>query len=115
MYDTCMIHIYIYNYYRSWESIGNIDEHPSVFFFRISQVGGVGGVGRVQVGVHLRLLQRASPAPGTGAVASGTAAVGVGGGDVAQEARGVDGSCDRISVKKTRFFLGDGIFCNFWV
>jgi hypothetical protein len=27
----------------------------------------------------------------------------------------VDGSCDRISVKKTRFFLGDGIFCNFWV
>ena len=33
MYDTCMIHIYIYNYYRSWESIGNIDEHPSVFFF----------------------------------------------------------------------------------
>lgn len=107
MYDT-----YIYNYYRSWESIGNIDEHPSVFFFRISQVG---GVGRVQVGVHLRLLQRASPAPGTGAVASGTAAVGVGGGDVAQEARGVDGSCDRISVKKTRFFWGDGIFCNFWV
>lgn len=36
----------------------------------------------------MRLLQRASPAPGTGAVASGTAAVGVGGGDVAQEARG---------------------------
>ena len=85
------------------------------FFFRISEVGGVGGVGRVQVGVHLRLLPRASPAPGTGAVASGTAAVGVGGGDVAQEARGVDGFCNRTSVKKTRLFWGDGIFCNFWV
>ena len=60
------------------------------FFPDFSEVGGVGGVGRVQAGVHLRLLQRQTAAPGAGAVASGTAAVGAGGGDVAQEAGGVD-------------------------
>lgn len=57
--------------------------HVAVF-----RVGGVGGVGRVPAGVQLRLLWRQAAQVGTGAVAGGAAAAGVGGGDVAPEARG---------------------------
>ena len=52
----------------------------------LPEVGGVGGVGRVPAGVQLRLLWRQAAQVGTGAVAGGAA--GVGGGDVAPEARG---------------------------